>query len=192
MCIWNWTHKKTAKCHERETMGAWACPVVTINIFVGHSRLSSLTGILSVFDFIFGSIYPCYLFLSAVARWYYTTTTPSDDNECYLFKEFSKLSICCSQPKTLCSSATQVAIGVESLEQKHAHRKDTGRRWETPGESERDSSHGQSDEEIGDDNNIHACCSCSPACSIFHSSSWRTRRPSFGGSSPIGATEGLS
>ena len=27
------------------------------------------------------------------ARWYYTTTTPSDDNECYLFKEFSKLSV---------------------------------------------------------------------------------------------------
>ena len=68
------------------------------------------------------------------ARWYYTTMTPSDDSECYLFKEFSRLSICCEQSKTFCSSATQVAIGVESLEQKNAHRK---RRRESAKESRR-------------------------------------------------------
>ena len=57
-----------AKFHERETMGAWACPIVTINVLLTILDCH-LTGIWGVFDFTFGSKYPCYLFLSTVLFW---------------------------------------------------------------------------------------------------------------------------
>ena len=49
-------------------MGAWACPVVTINVLLAILDCQNLTRILSVFDFMFGSIYPCNLFLSAFVK----------------------------------------------------------------------------------------------------------------------------